>query len=130
MGTIAILIVIFVSTVSGTDTGLAKYLSQVRDRGGDAGFSIGAWLTLGGFVAGGIVAVMFIIASRPLRRALATPSRYSQYPQPQRFSYSQQQPAYYHSPEYQVQAGHGPAWSHPPFKHTTESWPATFPSPD
>lgn len=130
MGTIAILIVIFVSTVLGTDTGLAEYLSQVRDRGGDAGFSIGAWLTLDGFVVGGIVAVSFIIASRPLRRALATPSRYSQYPQPQGFPYSQQQPTYYHSPEYPARAGHGPAASYPPFKHTTESWNATFPSPD
>lgn len=69
-GVTTVLFTMFVIAQDGGDT-VSESINMAQSYGVDAGFSIGAYLTLAGFISGIIGGVLFTMRALPYARALA-----------------------------------------------------------
>lgn len=133
IGVIAVILMMFVFEEEGTGQSVSANLQELNDRGVDAGWGIGMWLTIAAFIIGAVGGVLFTINAGPVERALkaemdqamqqppyqgqqfGAPQEQQRYGQPQQYGAPQGQPPFgaphgqspYGAPQQPGQPGYG-----------------------
>lgn len=71
VGIVTVLLIMYVFPQQSGES-VAETLNQLRSMGIDAGYSVGAYVTIAGFVIGGIGGLLFFLKAGPFDRAMLT----------------------------------------------------------